>query len=217
MRTGFGAVEVAPAGPTIEDVLLKLIVEVYKLADKHRRLSGRHYVQREDITRALKVVILPSYEFIQTLEVPSRSQNHDLSGDVDDDDVAKTADALHFAGCMLGTGVNILPQLTAERAAAGEAAEEQEQADEDEGSSMLTAKCSASVESEEDEEPFSPEPFCCCPDDVQMADNDMFLMWRAPDLWREYLAEEPEGYDHPMARIIRNSIIRVDTEPAPAF
>lgn len=213
MCTGFGAVAAAPVGATIEDVLLKLIVEVYKLADKHRRLSGRHYVQREDITRALKVSILPSYEFIQTLETPSRSQNHDLSGEVDDDDVAKTADALHFAGCMLGTGVNILPQLTAERAAAEEAV----QGEEEDGSSMMTASVEAEEEDDEDEEPFSPEPFCCCPDDVQMAENDMFLMWRAPDLWREYLSEKPAGFDHPMARIIRNSILRVDAEPAAAF
>lgn len=219
MRTGFGVIERTPEGTTIEDVLLKLIVEVYKLADKHRHLSGRYYVQREDVVRALKVSILPSYEFIQTLEVPSRSQNHDLTTGADDSDIAKTADALHFAGCMLGTGINILPQLMSESVSSSFSAATAE--NEEDGSSMATA----SVESEEDsdaEEPQALEPFCFCSDEIQMAENDMYLMWRAPGLWREYMEEKPEGYNHPMARIIRNAIVKVDAELAgdpgsPAF
>jgi hypothetical protein len=113
MRTGGFLGADVPDGPlkSVETMIILVVKEAYKLAAKHTRLSGRTIVQTEDVERALKVVVHPSYEFVDRLQVPTHA------GTVGDDtppvERGHKMLAMEFCGRLAagGTFVNSQGQL----------------------------------------------------------------------------------------------------------
>lgn len=117
MRSGGHTLAAVPEmdGPAVESTMIRVVKEMYTLAAKHTRCSGRTVVSKEDIVRALEVVVLPSYGLIETLQVPTHTI-HTVPGETSDEDMALNMMALEFAGRVLakGTRINAKGQLQLE-------------------------------------------------------------------------------------------------------
>jgi hypothetical protein len=176
MRTGLLETAVMDAGPSAQHVVAEFTQRAMLVAFKHTLLSGRTEVSEKDIVLALKTVIHPGYEHYRAPETPTHVEGlEEFKQGLREED---TQWEQRRAGGSKSpppppppTDRDIIQQKIAPAAAA---------------QIMDYLMEDAQLVRDGD---YTPEKFCFCDDAVQSKPGDLYMMWRADELFAEFVKD----------------------------
>lgn len=153
-------------------IIADLSAKAVMLASKHVLLSGRTIITSEDLLRAFKTVVNPSYIDYAPVETPTHVEGlAEFKQSMDEE--YRRWEAQRAAGSKSPppppppTDQEVIRTEIAPAAAAD----------------IMEALCENAEVVDDDEV----EEFCCCSDEVQQAHGDMYIMWQAHKCFEEFV------------------------------